>query len=366
MYLIPGFFGFVNMGRLVYFSHVRELLAQQFGDLGLDVDIHRAHPLPVASLRRRGAQLAEFVAETGADGPIHLIGHSAGGLDARLFAAPGVDLGTGFDLESMAARVRTVTTVCAPHYGTPLASSFTGVLGRRMLRLLSVVTVALLREGRIPLSVLAKIGGVFVRTQLPGGRTEILFEQLEREVVQTLPDEDRAYMSDFFEQVAQEQALIPQLMPEAVDLFNATVRDRPGTRYMSVVARARKPSVRGQVALGVDPFDQTAYAIYRWLHLQTTVGGGLLHDGSDALGPAEIALGPIQADDNDGVVPTRSQAWGQVIHACHADHLDVVGHFDDETHAPPHHDWLPTGSKFKRDAFEKLWGTVAQSIAATA
>lgn len=365
VYLIPGFFGFVNMGRLVYFSHVRELLEARFDERGLDVAIHRAHPLPVASLRRRGAQLAEFIAQSAPEGPIHLIGHSAGGLDARLFAAPGVDLGTGFDHAAMAARVRSVTTLCAPHYGTPLASSFTGVLGRRMLRLLSLVTVALLREGRLPLAVLAKIGGVFVRTQLPGGRTELLFEQLEREVVQTLPDEDQAYMSQFFEQVAKEQALIPQLMPEAVDLFNATVRDRPGTRYMSVVARARKPSVRGQVALGVDPFDQTAYAIYRWLHIQTNLGGALIQDGRDALGPAEIALGPIEDDDNDGVVPTRSQAWGQVIHACQADHLDVVGHFDDESHTPPHHDWLPTKSRFKRDAFERLWGAVVESIAAT-
>ena len=367
VYLIPGFFGFVNFGRLMYFAHVREFLLERFAAMDIDVEIHRAHPLPVASLRRRGAELAEFVAETaGADAsPIHLVGHSAGGLDARLFAAPAVDLGIDFDLDPLARRIRSVTTICAPHYGTPLASSFTGIVGRRILRLLSVFTVAALREGRLPLSILAKIGGVFVRTQLPGGRVELLFEQLEREVVSSLPDEDRANVSAFFEQVGVEQALIPQLMPESIDLFNATTRDRAGVRYMSVVAKARRPSVRRQVALGADPFDQTAYAIYRWLHIQTTSGGRLIQDGRELLAPFEATLGAIDDADNDGVVPLRSQPWGEVIHACIADHLDVVGHFDDEDHDPPHHDWLPTKSKFTRYEFEKLWRKVAEQIAAT-
>ena len=34
-------------------------------------------------------------------------------------------------------------------------------------------------------------------------------------------------------------------------------------------------------------------------------------------------------DANDGIVPTLSQAWGHVVHAAVADHLDVLGHFRD-------------------------------------
>jgi len=61
---------------------------------------------------------------------------------------------------------------------------------------------------------------------------------------------------------------------------------------------------------------------------------------------------------NDGIVPTRSQAWGHVLHAAIADHLDVLGHFRDASHDPPHVDWLVTGSGFDRARFEALWDNV--------
>ncbi len=65
----------------------------------------------------------------------------------------------------------------------------------------------------------------------------------------------------------------------------------------------------------------------------------------------------------DGIVPTRSQVWGELIHAARGDHLDTVGHFDDPSHVPPHIDWLASGSKFRRPAFEALWSDVATFIA---
>ena len=39
------------------------------------------------------------------------------------------------------------------------------------------------------------------------------------------------------------------------------------------------------------------------------------------------ALPTVKA--NDGLVPTRSQVWGDMVHAAQADHLDVIGHFAD-------------------------------------
>jgi len=76
------------------------------------------------------------------------------------------------------------------------------------------------------------------------------------------------------------------------------------------------------------------------------------------------AYGELPSPDaNDGLVPTLSQAWGRVIHAAVADHLDVLGHFRDATHAPPHVDWLVTGSGFTRRRFEALWADVAKFLA---
>jgi hypothetical protein len=68
------------------------------------------------------------------------------------------------------------------------------------------------------------------------------------------------------------------------------------------------------------------------------------------------------ADANDGIVPTRSQTWGHVIHAAVADHLDTLGHFRDATHDPPHVDWLVSGSAFDRRRFEALWADVTHFL----
>ena len=61
-------------------------------------------------------------------------------------------------------------------------------------------------------------------------------------------------------------------------------------------------------------------------------------------------------------MPTRSQVWGHVLHAAIADHLDVLGHFRDASHDPPHVDWLVTGSGFDRARFEVLWGDVTRFL----
>lgn len=40
--------------------------------------------------------------------------------------------------------------------------------------------------------------------------------------------------------------------------------------------------------------------------------------------------------------------------------FDVLGHFRDTAHDPPHVDWLVTGSGFDRRHFEALWGDVVR------
>ena len=59
---------------------------------------------------------------------------------------------------------------------------------------------------------------------------------------------------------------------------------------------------------------------------------------------------------NDGVVPLRSQLWGRLAWTGHADHLDVLGHFDQA--ATGHVDWLTSGSGFDRARFERMLDAV--------
>lgn len=366
VYLIPGFFGFVNFGRLVYFSHVREFLEEAFERLGVRVDIHRARVSPTASLRGRAREVVEFVAGTAGEGPIHLIGHSSGGLDARLVVTPGVDLGTPIDVEGIAGRVRSVVTVATPHRGTPLASLFSGVVGQRLLWLLSLGTVEVLRSGRLPLSVLVRVAGVLARVPLRGGKAVALLDQLYDELVGELPPDQRGPVADFLHRMRADQSLIPQLTPEGADVFNAATADRSTVRYGCVMARGRRPEIAGRIAAGLGAYPQASYTLFAWLY---RAASRLPARSVPSLEPrqAEALLNalerPTHRRDNDGIVPTLSQVWGEVVHAARADHLDVIGHFHDPAHEPPHVDWLFSGSDFDRAAFEHLWMRVAAFVA---
>ncbi len=339
VFLVPGFFGFVNFGRLVYFTHVREFLEDAFARERLTVEIHRVRLKPTSSLRVRAVDLAKVIAEMSPpDAPVHLIGHSTGGLDARLLTSPGVTLDTEVPIEPIAGRVRSVVTVATPHRGTPLASFFSSRLGQHALRLLSLATITILRRGRIPVALLARVSGGTLRFAV-GGRSDPadLLDHLEKELLGTLPDDQRDLIGGFVRDVSGDQTLIPQLTPAAMDVFDAATSDRPGVRYASVVASAAPPKLGTRLRLGPRPWKQATYALYSWLHHQVGLG--------------------------DGIVPASSQRRGEVLFEARGDHLDVIGHFHGPTHQPPHTDWLNTGSKFDRAQFEELWTTVVRFIA---
>jgi triacylglycerol lipase len=79
--------------------------------------------VPQLSLTRgvatRAEELKRFIERNVPDGPVHLIGHSMGGLDARYMIAR---LG-------MAGRVKSLTTVGTPHRGSPFADWGVGNFG---------------------------------------------------------------------------------------------------------------------------------------------------------------------------------------------------------------------------------------------
>lgn len=367
IYLLPGFFGFINFGRLIYFGHVRTALERWFDGRGIQCEIHRIRVSPTASLRARASQILDGIAQTSTRGPIHLIGHSTGGLDARLLCTPGVDLkADGYPVEEMARRVKSVVTVSTPHYGTPLASFFTGMFGQKLLRLFSLATVAVLRQGRLPLSLVARLGSTLARLGLPGSQTEALLDTLEAELLGRIDEDEREPIAAFLSDIGNDQGLLPQLTPEGIDLFNATAEDRPGVRYGCVISRAKPPRIMGHLAVGPRVTRQASFLIYRWLHKQTD------HSRAGTLGRPTAAqrdvllrlLGSLpRDDDSDGVVPSNSQLWGDVIFAAQGDHLDLIGHFREPSTDPPHHDWLDTGSGFDKKTFDALWSSVSSFLA---
>jgi hypothetical protein len=339
VFLIPGFFGFVNFGRLVYFGHVREYLEDAFAREHLRVEIHGTRPGPTSSLSKRAVELVRTIVESApANAPLHLIGHSTGGIDARLLTSPNVTLATDLDVQAVAARVRSVVSVASPHRGTPLAAFFSSMMGQQLLRLLSLATITVLRRGRIPAAVFSHAARVLARIAVD--RTSVpvaLLDHLERELIGALDPDQHDLFDAFLRNIHGDQDLMPQLMPAAMDLFHAATVDRAEVAYACVTARAAPPTLRARLKLGAHPWRQATYALYSWLHHR--VGGG------------------------DGIVPAASQTHGELLHEARADHLDVLGHFEDTNATPPHVDWLNSGSGFDRPQFEAIWTNIARFVA---
>ncbi|HEX8701949.1 MAG TPA: triacylglycerol lipase [Myxococcaceae bacterium] len=366
IYLVPGFFGFTNLGELLYFGHVRDFLQAEFARRGIEAEVVAILSHPTASIRQRAADLLSGIQSTaGAEGPIHLIGHSTGGLDSRLFVSPGASLREGLELEPYASRVRSVVTVSTPHAGTPLASFFLGLFGQQILKLLSLFTVYVLRFGRLPLKVAFRLGHMLSRADDQLGWKATILDQLFDQLLGDFSADRREALSRFLGDVGKDTSLIPQLTPEGIDLFNAGCVDRPAVRYGSVITQARQPSLRARWSAGLDPYAQITHTVYAFFYGQTQrmpLNRIPPHtpEQTAALVQAFGALPGPQACD--GIVPTRSQVYGKVISAVRADHLDAIGHFDQPAHQPPHVDWLISGSGFRRPQFEKLWKDVADFL----
>lgn len=348
VFLVPGFFGFANLGELRYFGHVHRYLEARFASAGIEGSVHEVATLPTASLKRRTQRLLQAVVAVAQPGDsIHLIGHSSGGLDARLFTSPGAQIDA--ELEPFAQQVRSVLTIATPHLGTPAAAAFSTLAGKHLLRLISLLTMVVLRRGRIPVQLLLEAGQLFRRfdgmlDDAPGMIDEIFVGLLNE-----LTDERREQIVTFFGEVGDDQALLSQIAPDAMDAFNVGTTDRPGVRYGSVVTRARRPGLHGVLEAGLSAYAQGSNALYVGCHRLAAGSTGGSVAGLAATWP------DLLLSDNDGMVPTVSQPWGRIVATVDADHLDVIGHFGGEDEIPPHYDWIRTGTGYGRQGFERTW-----------
>src|SRR5690606_15856999 len=132
---------------------------------GVPVSFEDVPSPPTSSLRERARVLATTVGHTARkSGPIHIVGHSTRGLDARLVLSPTINLRLPHELMAWTQRVRSLVTISTPHYGTPVAGYFATVSGARVLYALSLLTVVSLKLGEPSLAIfsrlLAGFGGI--------------------------------------------------------------------------------------------------------------------------------------------------------------------------------------------------------------
>lgn len=112
-------FGTLDVGPIdiTYFKGVVEDLAKH----GEAVYVTLAPPYASSEVRAKAiaAQIDDILARTG-KAKVNLVGHSQGGLDARVLASP-AGLGYG-------DRIASVTTIATPHRGTRVADASLGLL----------------------------------------------------------------------------------------------------------------------------------------------------------------------------------------------------------------------------------------------
>ena len=363
--MIPGFFGFGKLGEISYFSGVREAIEQSFTELGLNVEVTEVPTLPMASIRYRAARVLETLIAVAKkdDGPIHLIGHSTGGLDARVAISPTASLPVSERFEAY-ERIRTLVTVCAPHYGTPVATYFTRPLGRFLIRTVGQYLIFMLERGRVPLKLMLRLGYVAVRLRDPRRKRHGAFDELYDKLLHDLSEPRRLELVSFLKAVVEDQSLLFQLTPAGCDLINACTAD-PKIAYASVIARATPPSFRNGWRSLRDLYAQLMFPVYAFFYRvarREALGNPPLSAAQTSQLAAYDPILPTRAD-SDGLVPTLSQVWGQVLYLASADHLDVVGQFGLSSAAAATGDWLPSFSPFGAAQFAELWARVARFIA---
>ncbi len=111
-----GFFGFDSVGPLEYFGGAADALR----DEGFAAYVTAVEPI-ASSVDTRGPQLGReiaCIATISGSGKVNLVGHSQGGLDARVVAVHPV----------YSQYVASVTTVATPHHGSLIADAALGLV----------------------------------------------------------------------------------------------------------------------------------------------------------------------------------------------------------------------------------------------
>lgn len=363
IYLAPGMFGFARLASFEYFEHVVRAFEERFQLHGRRAEVHVCEVHPTASVRRRAAKLARMVDATAGDdgGPIHLVGHSTGGLDARLVASPTAHLGELAPL-GWRSRIRTITTINTPHYGTPLAAFFATVSGQRLLYAVSALTVAGLKLGAPPLAATSALVAAFGRVGLDKLEIEVVDRAVES-TIRVLDEASSRELRAWLKLLRDDQGGIVQLMPEAMDLFHAGVEDHPDVRYQSVATFAPARNAHDWIGTLRSPWGALSATIFALLY-SITARHDPRYPCAPADGGAECRVHALLGETppqgaSDGIVPLYSQIYGDLVWVGRADHLDIVGHFPGPG---GHTDWMSSGSRFTRVRFDVVMDRIVDGM----
>jgi pimeloyl-ACP methyl ester carboxylesterase len=360
--LIPGFLGFSRLGGFYYFAEriaaaLRCALEVRHGRA---ISVIPMSTLPMARLADRQDWLVRALAalceRTGPASRLHLVGHSAGGVDAQLLTCDRPLGKTRWSIhdDRVRARITTVIGIAAPHHGTclsnaPLAKLFADPLNQFAAD--PFAQVALLPAVARQLHDLAR---------LASSESNILYAAIAArlwDVVRFLPT------------IVRHRGLIDDLSPHAME----------ATRQRRSTSRAVLRSF-----VTVAPGSRTAEPFFQDLYRLTADTSGvaqtapvraavaMLRERSAAAIRSCSDAPSFDEHANDGIVNSARQLVDpsdpdELAGIVVADHADVLGHYDRQDlladGMPLNLGLFHSGAGFGDDQFYALYARVVEVLA---
>jgi pimeloyl-ACP methyl ester carboxylesterase len=366
--LLPGFLGFGHFGGFYYFADrvASTLRGALESEAGRSIPVIPFSTLPTTALQGRQEYLLGALTRLDKilDGVerFHLVGHSAGGVDAYLLTQDQPFGGGPADPREVRKRIRSVITISAPHYGTGLANTdFAQFLGNPLAHMSGLPTI-----GKAIFDVL---------------RSAPNEPSLPTTVASAFSDWRQSFA--FLGQVLQHRELIQALRPERMAELQSRCKPDPNVHAKLTCFVTATPA----------PEDHSkSDPLYRDLYELTARGvSSLAPVPKEALRVLEaardgkiikaletstiVSIPPVM---NDGIVtaacqmvhPDRPEEFGGLVIA---DHGDVVGHYPrvDPLSSPEggpdgrktiNAGLFHSGAGFRDDQFFELYRRVAERI----
>lgn len=374
--LVPGLLGFGSFGpkgeppKLSYFRHVCEALAHVLTrDLGLPGPprFHVHEPPPTGPLSERVASLWQAIdriltLDVSPGSRVHIIGHSTGGLDARLLVNPryAPSLGpTSAEKQAIVARLGGVVSLSAPQRGAPIAQNLAPLVPHLIrgpisgliswLYLVSILNTARSKKqvdhARYLMTVILALPKSLVMPVT--GSKELL------ELTTELDAETADQIRRFLKRVVEDNRLVADLAPEAMHELNARIAEGDTYPIHSFVSVAPPPRLWPP-----EPTRLLYAAIY---DVSRPRGDGSDFPEGSWIGSQAPELATHTA--RDGVVTSASQpspatpAAARPVRLIEADHLDVVGHFEGVGET-----FFKSDAHMTRERFYELWLEIARVL----
>jgi len=370
--LVPGFFGFSRLGGFYYFAD--RVAATLRG--ALETAKHRTIPVvpvscfPTAHLAKRQTSLIKRLRELcdhmGGVTRLHLVGHSAGGVDAQLLTCerPLGKRHWDIDAQRIRNKLATVVGIASPHHGTCLSNA---PLARLIADPVQQLLGDPLAQAAMMPSIVRQLGHL---SRLAASESEMIWASL----LTRLRDSTR-----FLGEVVRHRGLIDDLAPRAMESTRAHwgKGNVPLRSFVTVAPDPRRFATDGPDRRKAEPFFADLYrltsdttgaptsaALHRAAMLLNARAGGAISSSSDILSFDEHVSDGVVNSTRQLVDPTDPDELAGIVVA---DHADVLGHYDRTDmfmdDAPLNLGLFHSGAGFNDNQFYTLYDRVAGVLA---